>query len=69
DPPSETYNLYKDTESMKSPFNRGMQFLTARYSSETMSGSDVSFVSSGRPSFDRAFPTRSSYMSSDRSFE
>ncbi|CAL9192377.1 unnamed protein product [Musa hybrid cultivar] len=69
DAPSETYNLYKDTESMKSPFNRGMQFLTARYSSETMSGSDVSFVSSGRPSFDRAFPTRSSYMSSDRSFE
>ncbi|RWW14199.1 hypothetical protein GW17_00022049 [Ensete ventricosum] len=53
----------------RSPFNKGMQFLTARYSSEAMSGSDISFVSSGRPSFERAFPTRSSYMPSDRSFE
>ncbi|CAL9050207.1 unnamed protein product [Musa banksii] len=61
--------LYKDNESIKSPFTRGTR-ATKSYG-EMMMDSDISFVSNGRPSFDRGYPPRLSNMSDalDRSFE
>lgn len=55
--------------SNRSPFTRGTR-ATKSYG-EMMMDSDISFVSSGRPSFDRGYPPRLSNMSDglDRSFE
>ncbi|RZR89323.1 hypothetical protein BHM03_00017036 [Ensete ventricosum] len=53
----------------RSPFTRGTR-ATKSYG-EMMMDSDISFVSSGRPSFDRGYPPRLSNMSDvlDRGFE
>ncbi|WOL19016.1 U-box domain-containing protein 52-like isoform X2 [Canna indica] len=64
----ETQNLYKERESIKSPFNRGARAQSMHSSEDTMSSSDISFVSCGRPSIDRLFPRRSS-PDADSSFE
>ncbi|CAD5173155.1 unnamed protein product, partial [Musa acuminata subsp. malaccensis] len=55
--------------SNRSPFTRGTR-ATKSYG-EMMMDSDISFVSNGRPSFDRGYPPRLSNMSDalDRSFE
>ncbi|RRT74846.1 hypothetical protein B296_00006600 [Ensete ventricosum] len=54
---------------VRSPFTRGTR-ATKSYG-EMMMDSDISFVSSGRPSFDRGYPPRLSNMSDglDRGFE
>ncbi|KAG6522788.1 hypothetical protein ZIOFF_019943 [Zingiber officinale] len=53
------WNLQKETDSIKSPFNRGgSQVSTPKSYGEIMVESDLSFVSSGRPSVDRGYPPR-----------
>ncbi|XP_074565005.1 U-box domain-containing protein 52-like [Curcuma longa] len=66
--PSETaalvqWNLHKETESIKSPFTRGGHISSTRSYGEVMLESDISFVSNGRPSFERTYPPRSSNVS------
>ncbi|XP_073116920.1 U-box domain-containing protein 52 isoform X2 [Elaeis guineensis] len=64
-------SLHHD-DSIKSPFARGMRGTTAKsYADFSFTDSDISFVSSGRPSVDRMYPPRLSTGSEslDRSFE
>ncbi|RWW87443.1 hypothetical protein BHE74_00003733 [Ensete ventricosum] len=64
----ETHSM-KHEDSIKSPFARGMRASTM--ADLSLSDTDISFVSSGRPSIDQAFPPRLSNGSDglDRSFE
>ncbi|KAF8389484.1 hypothetical protein HHK36_026179 [Tetracentron sinense] len=73
-------NLHDDTESIKSPFTRGARGLNGKsYGEISVPDTDISFVSSGRPSIDHIFPsfydnqesgrTPRLSNSSDRSFE
>ncbi|KAG1332012.1 U-box domain-containing protein 52 [Cocos nucifera] len=67
----ESRSLHHD-DSIKSPFARGMRGTTAKsYADFSFTDSDISFVSSGRPSVDRMYPPRLSSGSEalDRSFE
>ncbi|XP_038985719.1 U-box domain-containing protein 52 [Phoenix dactylifera] len=65
-------SLHQD-DSIKSPFARGMRGMTAKsYTDLSFPDSDISFVSSGRPSVDRMYPPRLSSGSEaldHRSFE
>ncbi|RWW32391.1 hypothetical protein GW17_00002928 [Ensete ventricosum] len=63
------YNNRNNVMKGLSPFTRGTR-ATKSYG-EMMMDSDISFVSSGRPSFDRGYPPRLSNMSDvlDRGFE
>ncbi|CAD5169902.1 unnamed protein product [Musa acuminata subsp. malaccensis] len=64
----ETHSMKHD-DSVKSPYARGMRASTI--ADLSLSDTDISFVSSGRPSIDQAFPPRLSNGSDglDRSFE
>ncbi|KAG6537175.1 hypothetical protein ZIOFF_002261 [Zingiber officinale] len=57
------WNLHKETESIKSPFTRGGNISSTKSYGEVMLESDISFVSNGRPSFERTYPPRSSNVS------
>ncbi|XP_042456543.1 U-box domain-containing protein 35-like [Zingiber officinale] len=57
------WNLHKETESIKSPFTRGGNISSTKSYGEVMLESDISFVSNGRPSFERNYPPRSSNVS------
>ncbi|CAL9065414.1 unnamed protein product [Musa banksii] len=67
----DAHSLQHD-DSIKSPFGRGMRGATTKsFADLSLSDTDISFVSSGRPSTDQAFPPRLSNGSDglDRSFE
>ncbi|KAI5659192.1 hypothetical protein M9H77_27985 [Catharanthus roseus] len=51
-------NVTEDTDSIKSPFNRG-KASTKPYGELSLPDTDISFVSSGRPSTERSFPISS----------
>ncbi|WOK99992.1 U-box domain-containing protein 52-like isoform X4 [Canna indica] len=65
------WNLKRDTESIKSPFTRGGNSSAAKSYGDLKLESDISFVSSGRPSLERSYPPRLSNHSdsSNHSFE
>ncbi|KAL9266811.1 U-box domain-containing protein [Drosera capensis] len=49
--------LSSDDMEFRSPFTRGVKVPNVKSYGELLSDSDISFVSSGRPSVDRAFPS------------
>ncbi|XP_074581027.1 U-box domain-containing protein 52-like [Curcuma longa] len=65
------WSLQKESDSIKSPFNRGTRASATRSYGEIMVESDISFVSSSRPSIDHGHPQRFSNMldNYERNFE
>ncbi|XP_042467664.1 U-box domain-containing protein 52-like [Zingiber officinale] len=65
------WSSQKESDSIKSPFNRGTRASATRSYGEIMVESDISFVSSSRPSIDHGYPQRYSNMldNYERNFE